>query len=632
MFKKYSSIYLVFLADFLVISVSTLIIWLFSFAGSINFDTIKILSTVFVISFIFNLALFLFNFHKRVIRFIVLKDIIFLFNVLLLSYIFQWITIKISVIFIDLLIFDNATLALTFLIVFTLLISYRVLFKFLLKKSLKIQCKENACVYSESGETLSVINSFSEMLNAPFKLYSILADSTPLEDKIIFGIKVHKKKQSLVDYLKTHKIKHLFFDKNKIVEEEYYNFLDFSISNNIKLYPLDSLTISQLDLNNTNRLTYSYDDLLLRDSITTNSHIVKQTLENKTVLVTGGAGSIGSEIVRQICNFEIKKIVILDNAETALHNLELELINNFPLKTEKFCFELDDIRDSQSIEMIFKNHLPDIVIHAAAYKHVPQMERHFNQAVRVNIFGTKNILDLSIKYNSEKFIFISTDKAVNPKSIMGASKRFAERLVLSRYKETKSQNLENTTEILITRFGNVLGSNGSVLEIFQKQIDQRKPLTITHPDVTRYFLTIPEAAKLVLESIGIGIGGQIYLFEMGKPVKIKILADTLIRLNGLIPGEDIKIVYTGLRDGEKLHEELFYDHSIVIPTHIKKLMILKEKLGAFSELENKLKSLNRHFTDKNELFEQLKINNKIMIDKKLISIDKSKSKSKLKTY
>jgi FlaA1/EpsC-like NDP-sugar epimerase len=610
--NKYLSNNLVLFADIFIISTSVLIVWLFSFPDSTFSDTIKILTTVLFISFTYSLVLFLLNFHKRVLRFLRFKDVIFLFNVLLLSYIFQWITIKISVIYIDLLIFDNVTLLFSFLVVFTLLIYYRFLYKYLVKISLKTGYKQNACVYCNNGNTFSVVDSFSKITNAPFKLYSVLSDSSPLANKTIFGIQVHRKDQPIVDYLKTHKIKHLFFDKNKILQHEYYDFLNFSFLNNIKLYPLDSIdSLASIDLSQTdykipNKKTYKSVDLLERDSIITNNHLVEYTLINKTVLVTGGAGSIGSEIVRQICNFEIKKIVILDNAETALNNLELELLDKFPLKIEKICFVLDDIRDSQSIEMIFKNHLPDIVIHAGAYKHVPQMERHFNQAVKVNIFGTKNILDLSIKYNSEKFIFISTDKAVYPESIMGASKRFAEQMVLSLYKKNKSQNLENTTDILITRFGNVLSSNGSVLGIFQKQIDQGKPLTITHPDVTRYFLTVPEAARLVLESIGIGIGGQIYLFEMGESVKIKTLADTLIRLNGLIPGEDVKIVYTGLRPGEKLYEELYYQHSKKIYSHHKKIIILIEEIKPWDEIQNKLKNLiTTHYNDKDELLKEL---------------------------
>lgn len=330
-------------------------------------------------------------------------------------------------------------------------------------------------------------------------------------------------------------------------------------------------------------------------------------------MVTGGAGSIGSEIVRQISNFNIKKIIILDNAETAIHTLEIELLKTFPLKKENFCFELGDIQDSQSIENIFLNHLPDIVIHAAGYKHLQQVERNFNQALKVNVFGTKNILDLSIKYNSEKFIFISTDKAVNPKSILGATNRLAEQLVLSRYEAIKDQNLKQPPEILITRFGNVLDSKGSVFEIFQKQIDEKKSLTITHPDVTRYFISKSESARLILESIGIGIGGQIYLFEMGKPIKIKTLAINLIWLNGLTPGHDIKIEYTSLREGEKLNEELFYDHSKILPTHNEKLMILKEEVASFSEIENKLTRLNRHFNDRNELFQELKINTSLTV-------------------
>ncbi len=335
----------------------------------------------------------------------------------------------------------------------------------------------------------------------------------------------------------------------------------------IKIYKLPKIVDwDHTDFKNLKEI--KIEDLLRRNPIKLNNKKLFQIYENKTVLVTGAAGSIGSEIVRQLISFDPDKILLLDQAETPLHELTVELQKDYPnLKFEKI---IANVRDKNRISQIFKTYLPEIVFHGAAYKHVPMMEDNPVESLSVNYKGTRIIADLAIKYKAERFVFISTDKAVNPTNIMGASKRAAEL-----YIQSLSKDLNTKVNFITTRFGNVLGSNGSVIPHFQKQIKNNGPVTVTHPEITRYFMTIDEACQLVLEAGAMGKGGEIYVFDMGKPVKIVDLAHQLIRLTGLTPNVDIKVEFTGLRPGEKLYEELLADKETTLPTHHNKIMIAK---------------------------------------------------------
>ncbi|NBU82996.1 MAG: polysaccharide biosynthesis protein, partial [Flavobacteriaceae bacterium] len=327
---------------------------------------------------------------------------------------------------------------------------------------------------------------------------------------------------------------------------------------------------------------FEITDLLERNPIILDTDLIELKLNKKTILITGAAGSIGSEIVRQILNYDAEKIVLIDQAETPLHHLVLELKSyNTKLKIETI---IADIRNYEITEQIIQKAKPNIVFHAAAYKHVPLMEENPNQAILTNVLGTKNIADLSLKYNVEDFIMISTDKAVNPTSIMGASKRIAEMYVQSKHFYIQSSKIENSTKFITTRFGNVLGSNGSVVPLFKKQIKKGGPITLTHPDVIRYFMTIPEACQLVLEACAMGKGGEIFIFDMGKPVKIMDLAKKMIRLAGFKPDVDIKIEIIGMRPGEKLYEELLNENAKNVNTHHEKILIAIEVCDDYSRI------------------------------------------------
>lgn len=361
---------------------------------------------------------------------------------------------------------------------------------------------------------------------------------------------------------------------------------DVFLQNRIKLLMLNQVEEFDVNAKSMPKLsTHVHDirieDLLGREPIRTDNPGLRNMVRRQTVMVTGAAGSIGSEIVRQLAALDAD-VVLLDQAETPMHDMQLELEAKYPnLKVHLF---IGDVSNRERMEHAFQKYHPRYVFHAAAYKHVPMMERNPPEAVLTNVFGTKNMADLSVKYGVEKFVMISTDKAVNPTNVMGASKRIAEIYVQSLFFHLRSSSDEQSTRFITTRFGNVLGSNGSVIPLFRKQIEQGGPVTITHRDIIRYFMTIPEACSLVLEAGCMGNGGEIFVFDMGQPVKIWDLANRMISLSGLRAGEDIQIVETGLRPGEKLYEELLNERERTIATHHKKIMIARVRTYDYDDV------------------------------------------------
>ena len=328
------------------------------------------------------------------------------------------------------------------------------------------------------------------------------------------------------------------------------------------------------------------EELLERDPIALDLEKIKEQVSNKTILVTGAAGSIGSEIVRQLATFNPALLILLDQAETPLYEIEHEIRSRFP----KLSFEvvIGDVCNSNRMHNVFQTFQPNVVFHAAAYKHVPMMETNPSEAVYTNVLGTKLCADLAVTYKADKFVLVSTDKAVNPTNVMGASKRIAEIYVQSLDHHLSGKT---HTRFVTTRFGNVLGSNGSVIPLFRRQLDAGGPLTVTHPEVTRYFMTIPEACQLVLEAGSMGQGGEIFIFDMGEPVRIADLAVKMIALSGLEPQKDIDIVYTGLRPGEKLYEELLNNGENTTPTHHPKIMIARVREYPYPEVNQKIEQV-----------------------------------------
>ena len=327
----------------------------------------------------------------------------------------------------------------------------------------------------------------------------------------------------------------LIIAEKSISKEEIIAIVEECLEYNIKVFTVPIIADWEDEKQISTKVkSFEIEDLLERKPIVLDTRVISSQLEGKTIMITGAAGSIGSEITRQILSFSPKKIIILDQAETPLHNLSLELKN----LNEKVILRsvLADVRNKEALTRVFQKYNPNVVYHAAAYKHVPLMEENPSQAIYTNVLGTKNLADLSIQYDVERFVMVSTDKAVNPSSVMGASKRIAEKYVQTLYEKHKDQNQDIVTKFITTRFGNVLGSNGSIVPLFSKQILEGGPLTITHPDIIRYFMTIPEACQLVLEAGAMGKGGEIFIFDMGQPVKIIDLAKKMIRLAGFMAG------------------------------------------------------------------------------------------------
>lgn len=359
--------------------------------------------------------------------------------------------------------------------------------------------------------------------------------------------------------------------------------------NQVEEFDLNKKTIPALSNHVAN---IKIEDLLGREPIKTDSSAIGNAIRNQTVLITGAAGSIGSEIVRQVADMGVGEIVLLDQAETPMHEMQLEMESKYP--NTKIHLFIGDVANRERMEHAFRKYQPRFVFHAAAYKHVPMMERNPAEAVMTNVFGTKNMADLSVKYGVDKFVMISTDKAVNPTNVMGASKRIAEIYVQSLFFYQRTRTDKPSTAFITTRFGNVLGSNGSVIPLFRKQIENGGPVTITHRNIIRYFMTIPEACSLVLEAGCMGHGGEIFIFDMGQPVKIWDLAMRMISLSGLVVGKDIEIVETGLRPGEKLYEELLNDKEKTLPTHHRKIMIARVRTYAYEEVCTHLSRLENH--------------------------------------
>lgn len=370
---------------------------------------------------------------------------------------------------------------------------------------------------------------------------------------------------------------------------------DVFLQNNIRLLMLNQ--VEEFDVNgkampelSTHVHDIRIEDLLGRDTIHTDNPAIRSVIRGQVVMITGAAGSIGSEIVRQVADLDVGDIVLVDQAETPMHDMQLELEEKFP--HIKIHLYIGDVSNRMRMEHAFAKYRPRYVFHAAAYKHVPMMERNPAEAVLTNVFGTKNMADLSVKYGVEKFVMISTDKAVNPTNVMGASKRIAEIYVQSLFFHLRNSSDRRSTRFITTRFGNVLGSNGSVIPLFRRQIEQGGPVTITHRDIIRYFMTIPEACSLVLEAGVMGSGGEIFIFDMGRPVKIWDLAVRMISLSGMRPGQDIEIVETGLRPGEKLYEELLNEKEHTIATHHKKIMIARVRTYDYADVEEHLRLLH----------------------------------------
>lgn len=443
--------------------------------------------------------------------------------------------------------------------------------------------RKRVLVLGTSIESIILANALKSEFGGEYYPIGLLAEKGTNPPAQISGFKVFPyDENTLVNTFVENSIHALIFshDKVKLVGREY---ADFFINNNLRILSLNHVEEFSGDDKGANISTHvknvQIEDLLGRDPIVLDNSLVRSNIRGSVVMITGACGSIGSEIVRQVATYKAKKIILVDQAETPMHDMALEMKEKFP-EADIVLF-MGDVQNRDRMERAFAEYRPRFVFHAAAYKHVPMMEINPSEAVLTNVMGTKNIADLALKYDVYKFVMISTDKAVNPTNVMGCTKRLAEAYTQSLFFDAKRKGKK--TQFITTRFGNVLGSNGSVIPIFRRQIAEGGPVTITHRDIIRYFMTIPEACSLVLEAGCMGNGGEIYVFDMGKPVKIYDLATRMISLAGLRPGVDIEIKEIGLRPGEKLYEELLNDKEKTLDTtENDKIMVAKVRTYDFN--------------------------------------------------
>ena len=486
-------------------------------------------------------------------------------------------------------IFLNTGLIINSVLIFCSLFIYRIIVKLIFERYLKEEKNNdneiiNAMIFGADANAIFVANSIISESSKKFKLKGFISKNQNDNNKRLLGLPILEMNKRISVLMRSKGATALIISDSGLPKNEKNRIVDDLLEFNLKIYTVPKIEDWQDSAEISKKIKkLKIENLLERDEIILHDTKIKKLHSNKVILVTGAAGSIGGEIVNQIIKYNVKLLILIDQAETPLHSLILHILEKKP--NIKIIDAIGDIKDKLFLESVFKKHTPEIAYHAAAYKHVPLMEQSPYQAVMTNVFGTKNLVDLSLKYKVEKFVMISTDKAVNPSNVMGASKRIAEMYVQNSFYQN------NTTKFIITRFGNVLGSNGSVVPLFTKQVEEGGPITLTHPDIIRYFMTISEACQLVLEAGSMGQGGEIFIFDMGKPVKILDLAHKIIRLAGFVPEKDIKIKYVGLRPGEKLYEELLTENAETLPTYNDKIMISKESLSSLLTINEKINKL-----------------------------------------
>lgn len=505
--------------------------------------------------------------------------------------------------------FTLQIVAINFFITSFVIISYRLAVRYCFNfyksmSQVEKSQKKKVIVYDTSADGLHIKKVLNSLPNGDMQVMAFLDDTFSTTGKLLEGIPIYSTQDSSIARLRSEGAELLILASKHLEKGKLNDLVDNCLANGIKVQQVPAMIDwlnGKLDTQQLENI--NIEDLLEREVIKMHNEAIYSELKGKKILVTGAAGSIGSELVRQLLNYRPSLIIMCDKAETPMHEFSLEIQEKY--KNSNVKAYLGDICDRQRMEHLFEVYNPQIVFHAAAYKHVPLMEDNPSVAVLNNVYGTKVLAELSVANDVEKFVMISTDKAVNPTNVMGASKRIAEIFTQSYFRELtkgmeKDDTSHNVTKFVTTRFGNVLGSNGSVIPRFKKQLEKGGPITVTHAEITRYFMTIPEACLLVIEAAAMGQGGEIFVFDMGKPVKIADLARKVIKLSGKEPDVDIRIVYTGLRPGEKLYEELLATAENTKPTYHEKIMIADVRQYDFDAVEKKIAKLinsaRQHYT------------------------------------
>lgn len=582
---RYASKWLVLAIDIVTISMSFVLSYLIRFNLTLDFEVGKLLVQLPIVAFIALVSFLITGSYKGVVRHTGVRDVYNIFNAICLSSIlsiFMVITNR------QYDIMDDFTIPLSIIIIHSLiaflaLTASRYLFKSLYQNLVrKFKITKNVLIYGAGESGILTYNAIANHTSSNAAVVGYIDDDHKKIGKSINGVMVYGRHELSEFFLDKKDVSEIIFSIHNIdnakLRELVEGLVDYPVQVKI-VPPVEDWINGELKVSQIKQI--QIEDLLNRKPINIKKSKISNALKNQVVFVTGGAGSIGSEIVRQIAHYDYKSLIVIDQAESALYDLQQELKQN---GFHNFVPIVADIRDKNRMNMLFQEHGPTMVFHAAAYKHVPLMEYNAYEAIKINVAGTKMLVDLCLAYHVDKFIFVSTDKAVNPTNVMGATKRIAEMYISSMQQQKK-------TKFITTRFGNVLGSNGSVIPLFKKQIEKGGPLTVTHQDITRYFMTIPEASQLVLEAGAMGQGGEIFIFDMGKSVKIFDLAKNMIKLSGLRYPEDIDIQITGLRPGEKLYEELLASGENTLPTYHEKIMISKVRELNYVDVRSKIDEL-----------------------------------------
>ncbi len=590
---KYLSRWIVFGADLVTaVSVSLFTVSLLQYAIGIRVDLGMFIRIAFFSGVASTAAYLIFRPYRGVVRHSTLQELWRLSSsavvksVLLISMLYFWDSPKPFKFWFLCFFIDTLTTNALLIAIRVILIN---MYKIIVANNNKQQ--RNLLIYGTTPQSVSSINLNTTAYFSSYKPMGYIIYGLRGKKMSIGGLPVYyvEDKIGLASLIKRNNLDGILFTNPKEAKEEQNRLIRHCEKLNLR-----TLVIPQMEelvegsMHKTIRPVL-IEDLLGRDEIKINMQEIADSLKGKVVMVSGAAGSIGSEICRQLAQFHIRKLVLFDSAETPMHNLRLELEEKFP----ELEFEpvIGDVRSVSRVNAVFESYLPQVVFHAAAYKHVPLMESNPCEAIRVNVWGTRNMADHAVKYGVERFVMVSTDKAVNPTNVMGCSKRLAEIYVQSLATAIINGDHPGVTKFITTRFGNVLGSNGSVIPRFREQIEKGGPITVTHPDIIRYFMTIPEACRLVLEAGTMGKGGEIFIFEMGEPVKIADLARRMIELAAFEPDVDIQIAFTGLSPGEQLYEELLSDEENTLPTPHEKIRVAKVRKYNYQEIEPIIDSL-----------------------------------------